>query len=166
MLNVLIAGGFAGAVLWAAVVDLRSYRIPNRVSLALVVLFAITALTRDLAVPVHLLAGAIAFAAGLAAYRAGMVGGGDVKFLAAVALWAGPAWASLALALSLATILFTVVTVGARMTMGKVVSGGNANANLPRMLCIGERLPMAVPIAIAALVVLVREAPLFLGGVS
>ena len=160
VLDVLIAGTFTGLVLWAALSDLRSYRIPNTVSLALLALFAVTALTHDLAVPAHVLTGSLAFVGGLAAYRAGMVGGGDVKFLAAAALWAGPAWASLVLALSLATLLLTIITVGARVTVGRMVPSGSANTELPRLLRAGEPLPMAIPIAIAALIVLLRAGPL------
>ena len=74
--------------------DVETLRIPNRLCLALVALY-----------PAHLLASPIA--GGLAgrasarhgglrgrpgAFAAGWMGGGDVKLMAATALWVGPGW--------------------------------------------------------------------------
>jgi prepilin peptidase CpaA len=84
---------FLGLLGLAVVSDIEALRIPNRICLAIAALY-----------PVHVLAspepvdwlGAIAvalavFAVGLVAFAAGAVGGGDVKLIAATALWAGPA---------------------------------------------------------------------------
>jgi prepilin peptidase CpaA len=84
---------FLGLLGLAAVSDIESLRIPNRICVAIVALY-----------PVHVLAspgpidwlGAFAvaigaFAVGLVLFAAGGMGGGDVKLIAATALWAGPA---------------------------------------------------------------------------
>lgn len=83
---------FLGLLGLAVVTDLEAMRIPNRICLCIVCLY-----------PAHVLASTVpidwlgAVAAALAIFVAGMVpfllrltGGGDVKLMAAVALWAGP----------------------------------------------------------------------------
>jgi prepilin peptidase CpaA len=79
-------------VAWAAVGDLRSFRIPNRLVLLVVGFYPAYLLASP--VPVDWLAGlmsaAIVFFVGFFAFSRGIIGGGDVKLMAAVALWAGP----------------------------------------------------------------------------
>jgi len=88
----LLAAIFLGFAVWAAVSDAKELRIPNAVSLGAALLY-----------PAHVLASrahvdwlgavaiaAILLAAGIALFARGLVGGGDVKFLSAAALWAGP----------------------------------------------------------------------------
>lgn len=112
-----------GLFLWAAWSDIASRRIPNR----LVALLALVALARlgiglaegagilrticDLAV------GVAVFGVGALLFRFGVVGGGDVKLMAAGALWMGagsalPFFASTALAggaLALGLLLWVAV---------------------------------------------------------
>jgi prepilin peptidase CpaA len=88
----------AALVIGAAAQDLRTMRIANGFSLAIVGLFVVwagvefaserlTLLTLGLSI-----AGAVVvFAVGAAAFAVGALGGGDVKLLAAVSLFAGPA---------------------------------------------------------------------------
>ena len=84
--------GFAGLMLAAGISDIRALRIPNRISLAAVLLY-----------PAHVLwaqtpidwAGALAVASaalalGFVLFNFRIVGGGDAKLFAATALWAGP----------------------------------------------------------------------------
>jgi prepilin peptidase CpaA len=84
---------FAGILLFAAWGDLRRLLIPNRLSLAIVVLWLAHLLAAPAAVdPLGALAVALViFALGFALFAVGMMGGGDVKLLTATALWAGPA---------------------------------------------------------------------------
>jgi prepilin peptidase CpaA len=84
--------GFAALMALAAFEDFRRFTIPNRLSIALSLLWplyfaahpgvygALGALGCGLAV----------FAAGALLFARGWLGGGDVKLLAAAALWAGP----------------------------------------------------------------------------
>lgn len=86
---------FAGLMVWAAVTDFRSYVIPNRVCIAMLVLYPAYALSvwqttnPGIWIVAVVLAFAV-FACGLALFAAGAMGGGDVKLLALGALWAGP----------------------------------------------------------------------------
>ena len=87
----------AALLLWAAVSDLRSYLIPNRVCIAIVALYPIHWLAGDLGgVPVDwsggILAAGLIFVIGFGLFSLGIMGGGDVKLFSAVALWAGLNW--------------------------------------------------------------------------
>ncbi len=83
---------FLGLLGLAVVTDLEELRIPNRICLLIALLYPVYALASP--EPVNWL-GAIAVAAGvfvigLIPFCTGVMGGGDVKLLAATALWAGP----------------------------------------------------------------------------
>lgn len=93
-LHALLILALVGTLAWAAVNDAMWYRIPNAVPIVILALY-----------PLYLLAGgpglanlhwslAIAlatFLTGAFMFARGWMGGGDVKLLAALALWAGPA---------------------------------------------------------------------------
>ena len=83
---------FAGLLVWAAWSDLRSYVIPNRICLAIAALYPahVLALGSFAPVPGAFAAAAATFAAGFALFAFRVAGGGDVKLMTAVALWAGP----------------------------------------------------------------------------
>ncbi len=88
---------FATLLFAAAVQDLRTMTIANDFSLAIVGLFAISALaglaSNQLSLStlgMTLTCAAGVFAVGVAAFTAGALGGGDVKMLAAASLFAGP----------------------------------------------------------------------------
>lgn len=77
----------------AVVSDVRSYTIPHGCTLALLALYPAHVWLSPLAINLtaSLLVGGTAFAVGLAFYALNRLGGGDVKLIAAAALWAGPA---------------------------------------------------------------------------
>jgi prepilin peptidase CpaA len=88
----------AGLLLVAAWQDLRTLRIGNELSLGIAALFGVWAaagwLSGELSplfLGVSVACAAGLFCAGAMAFAIGMIGGGDVKFLAAVGLFAGPA---------------------------------------------------------------------------
>jgi len=87
---------FVAILLAAAWSDLRRLLIPNRLSLAIAALWLAYALAAHAAAdpPVSLIGAPtvalIIFMAGFGLFMAGLMGGGDVKLLAATALWAGP----------------------------------------------------------------------------
>ncbi|ADM09146.1 pilus assembly protein prepilin peptidase subunit [Parvularcula bermudensis HTCC2503] len=90
----------------AAVYDLTSFKIPNRVTAALAVAWPLCALAVGIPFTMALSSVAFAFgilAAGFALFAIGKLGGGDVKLLAATTLWVGPA---LALEFVLWTMIF------------------------------------------------------------
>lgn len=84
--------GFAGLTIAAAFSDTRSLTIPNRYCLAIALLYPIYALqaqqTADWLAAIGI-AGAV-LAVGFLLFARNLIGGGDAKLVAAVALWAGP----------------------------------------------------------------------------
>ncbi|MCC6467063.1 MAG: prepilin peptidase [Alphaproteobacteria bacterium] len=96
-----------GLLLFAAAGDIKSYRIPNAISIGLVALYPFFVLTAPYPVAFlsSLLVAGVALALGLAAYGTGRVGGGDIKLLSATMLFAGPG-------LALEFVLITALTGG------------------------------------------------------
>lgn len=87
-----VAGGAALAcVAAAAVADVRHFEIPDRWSILIAALFVVSALFVPPASAfwLHLAAGAGMFLAGALLFSKGWLGGGDVKLLAACAVWTG-----------------------------------------------------------------------------
>jgi prepilin peptidase CpaA len=86
--------GLAALLVVAAVIDVRTFTISNRLNLAVAALAPLYWLSIPLApwpdVVSHLAAGAGVFVLLAAAFYAGMMGGGDVKLAAALALWFPP----------------------------------------------------------------------------
>lgn len=82
---------FAGLLIWIAITDVRQFTIPNRLTAALLVLYPAHALyvwnPVDLLYAVSIAAAVFLVCAGMFAMK--WLGGGDVKLLAVVALWAG-----------------------------------------------------------------------------
>ncbi len=90
MIALLLA--FTGLLVIAGGCDLAFYRIPNWISLAIALLFPAQALTSGMGgeeAGWHAALGAGFFVVGLALQWFRLFGGGDVKLLAAVALWLG-----------------------------------------------------------------------------
>jgi prepilin peptidase CpaA len=83
---------FIGLVATAAVEDIRRYRIPNAIVLPLLALYPLYVLVAAGSVDWAggLLTALPVFAAGVVLFALRAMGGGDVKLLAACALWAGP----------------------------------------------------------------------------
>jgi prepilin peptidase CpaA len=110
--NVLFAGGFTFLVVLAVVSDVRQLVIPNWISLALVGAFAAYAAFAAPALPVlgHIGVAVAVFAVGIVLFVVRWFAAGDVKLLAAVALWAGPS-ASLWLVV-LTTSLGALLAIG------------------------------------------------------
>lgn len=98
-------------LVWAAVSDVRHYMIPNRIPVILGVGFLIMGLF--LKTPFLLggaATGALVLLVGAALFGRGLMGGGDVKLLAAMALWSGPTMlAPFALVTSLTGALLAAV---------------------------------------------------------
>lgn len=83
---------FPVAMILAALSDLRSLTIPNRISLVLLAVFAVLAPLSGMSlenIGLHVAAFALVLAIGIAFFAFGWFGGGDAKLLAAGALWVG-----------------------------------------------------------------------------
>lgn len=84
---------FPVAMAFAAAMDLLTMTIPNRISLVLIAAFLVAipfadVTWTDLALK-HVAVGAAVLAAGIVLFSLGWMGGGDVKLMAAAALWLG-----------------------------------------------------------------------------
>jgi prepilin peptidase CpaA len=91
----LLLASLAALLVVAAVVDVRTFTISNRLNLTVALLAPLYWLSVELSiwpgVAVQLAAGGAVFLVLAAAFYAGMMGGGDVKLAAALALWFPPA---------------------------------------------------------------------------
>lgn len=93
-------------LLWLAVIDVRSRRLPTNIVLAIGALFFIDALIAGLPlddVIAHLLLAVIVFLACALLFAARLLGGGDAKLASVIFLWVG-------FGLSLATLTLVSVT--------------------------------------------------------
>lgn len=83
--------GYALLLVAAAAFDVWRFEIPNTISVVLVLSFVAVALVSPGAVDwlSHGGAALLVFAIGLILFHFGLAGGGDVKLLAAIALWLG-----------------------------------------------------------------------------
>lgn len=74
---------------YAAATDVKRLEIDNWVPCAIIALFVAFAITNPVVWPVHVIVMLVIFAIGFALNAAGILGGGDVKLLSALSLWAG-----------------------------------------------------------------------------
>ena len=90
----LLLASLAALLVVAAVIDMRTFTISNRLNLTVALLAPLYWLSVELSiwpgVAIQLAAGAAVFVVLAAAFYAGMMGGGDVKLAAALALWFPP----------------------------------------------------------------------------
>ncbi len=155
---VLALSSSAFALVWAAASDLRSYQIPNRASAILAVAFLLMATV----VPRAFVLGGLATGAGVLAIGAvlfarRLMGGGDVKLLAAAALWCGPGLLTpFALVTSLSgAALAGVMLSPLRRRLPAPPTGGWVSAK-PGASALRQPAPFGVAIALGGLWVLSR----------
>ncbi|MBD0273554.1 MAG: prepilin peptidase [Acetobacteraceae bacterium] len=88
----LILAAVACLLLAAAVEDVRTRRLPNRLTAAVAVLYPFHVLANPTAIawPIALALAAALFACGAVLFAWRLLGGGDVKLIAALGLWSGP----------------------------------------------------------------------------
>ncbi len=134
-------------LLVAAVIDVRTFTISNRLNLAVALLAPVYWLSADLplwpdaATQVAVAAGVFVLLA--AAFYVGMMGGGDVKLAAALALWFSPA--------SSFRFLVMMSIAGGLLTVGLLVAHRiRGKAGKPE-------IPYGVAIAFGALAILAQR---------
>jgi prepilin peptidase CpaA len=141
--------GFAGLMLAAALEDLRRFVIPNQLIIALCLLYPLRLLTgAGLGAGLAAAGCALAvFLIGAVLFARGLVGGGDVKLLAAATLWVGPSdTPALLLATALAgglLALFLLSPLGALLAAWRGMDPASRDS----------AMPYGVAIAAAALIV-------------
>lgn len=156
---------FLALMIACALYDLLQLRIPNALTAGLVVLFAIHAFIRPLpfaALGGHVAVGVAIFAAAAILYRFGMIGGGDVKLLAAIGLWAGPNLflAHLFLTSLAAVLLLLVILLTRRLYFAALASVPRLDAiPIPPVLQQGAGIPYGVAIVAAAMLLNIPSAP-------
>jgi prepilin peptidase CpaA len=159
--HLVVLAGFLGLMLAAAVEDLRRLTISNRLTASLCALWPVHVATMPLAVApgAALLCALPTFLCGAVLFARGVIGGGDVKLLAAAVLWAGPGGFVALLVTSgvfggvLAMLLLMPATaplMTALRTAGATPEAGAAT---------GLRAPVPYGVAIAAAALLVTLPP-------
>jgi prepilin peptidase CpaA len=135
------AAVFAALLVWVCVSDVRERRIPNIAVLGLVATFAAAALAGLLPASLWsgLAAGGVGLLAGFALYLGGVLGAGDSKLFAALALFAGLQHLML---LALATVL-----AGGLMAVGVLLLRPRTASRAPRE---GRKHLLPYGVAIAA----------------
>jgi len=140
-------GLLALLLLVAAVVDVRTFTISNRLNLAVALLAPLYWLAVGLplwpeaATQVGVALGVFVLLAG--AFYIGMMGGGDVKLAAALALWFSPA----------STLLFLVLMSLAGGVLTLIVMAGHRMRNKPGK----PEIPYGVAIAFGGLAILAQR---------
>ncbi len=152
-LRILALAPFPLALILAALRDLTSYTIPNRISLALLVAFVPLALFAGVSLPViglSVLVGAVMLAAGVGMYAMRWIGGGDAKVFAVSALWLGwPSVMPFALWTALAGGGLAVILMCGRRLGHPVV--GRGPVWIGRLLTPGGDVPYGLAICFGAL---------------
>jgi prepilin peptidase CpaA len=146
----------------AAIYDMASFTIPNTVPAAMFILFAAFLLAVTMQghgmsfseTGMHLFAGAIGLAAGMALFAAGFVGGGDAKLFAAASLWLG--WNTFYEYTLVSSLLGGVLTV-ALLLLRRFPLPETLASSQPWLARLADKqsgVPYGVALAVAALVVL------------
>lgn len=146
---------FVGLVLFAALSDIATMEIPNWVSIAAALLFPLAAWLADMSgaqIGLHLGVGVIVFLIGFGLFSIGVLGGGDVKVIAAVSVWTGlAALSSFAFAMTLAGGALALSIMVARKAAKPAAS---TPAFLNRLLRPENGIPYAVAIAVGVIAAL------------
>lgn len=133
----------AGVVTWAAISDLRSNIIPNSANVALFVLWTGWVVSgADVQVWASLGIGAALFLIGVALFHFGQMGGGDVKLLTVLGIWAGP--------YEVLPFLIQVTFAGGVLTMAWVANGHIVAPALGRVVRTDSKRVVPYGVAIAA----------------
>jgi len=152
---------------FAAISDLLTMTIPNRVSLILIIAFPVLALLSGLAPPaigMHVLGAAIVFGICFALFALNVMGGGDAKLLSAAAIWFG-------YDLALLSFLVYVGIIGGLVTLAILSIRAQANTILaiglpiPNSLLLAKKIPYGIAIAIGGFMAF-PSSPLFIAALE
>lgn len=171
LLETFIALSFTFLVIFGALSDLSTFRIPNWVCYGLAALYAVHAFAKWLATPylpslglgwqvpdfaVNLAIGFGVLIVGIVFWRRGYIGGGDAKYLAATALWMGPVGTVEFMVLVSALALVMALAIKISSMWGFLVHAGRLPAFIKRLYAKFEenQLPYGFPIGIAALLMI------------
>ncbi|WP_119301038.1 A24 family peptidase [Dongia deserti] len=158
-IHVLAASATAILLIAAGVSDVRRYRIPNTFVYAIVIAFAIGAIFNMTwsAMGWSVLAGLGMFLLGAGLFALGLFGGGDVKLIAAMALWTGlPALPRFLFVMTAAGGLLGVVWMLKRRRQRPVLASDPASpSDAPHAAALssdnvsGQKVPNRIPYGVA-----------------
>jgi prepilin peptidase CpaA len=155
MLDFAVLAIFPGLMVFAAVSDMLTMTIPNRVSLILIGGFFVLAFAAGMPAAEmgwHALAGVLMLALSFALFSFGWIGGGDAKLVAATALWLG--FAALPRYGILAAIFGGVLTVALlQLRRLELPAAFTRPAWSARLLDRKVGIPYGIALAIAGLMV-------------
>lgn len=146
-----IAIGFACCLFAVMAFDLKTYTIPNSISVALLWLFIVSVplANGNISLLSHCYSFLAVLGVGLLAFRFGILGGGDVKSWAAVAIWYDIS--SLPYQVVWVTLIGSVIGIAAiclrRITVNQYVRKNLTERSVPRLLRGGEPIPYGIAIA-------------------
>ena len=149
-----VLASFSALMVYAAYSDLKSYTLPNFISLLLMAGFALIMLILQPPLSAsgwHVVVGAILFVVGFILFATGLFGGGDVKVIAALGLWLGPMnvlsfltlMAIFGGVLALALLVFRKIKIPQHWLDNSAIAGLHSKE---------EGIPYGVAIAVAALI--------------
>jgi prepilin peptidase CpaA len=144
---------FCLAVIYGALTDVTRFKIPNAVSYGLVLLFLVRVAVDwpDIALSQHLLIFAVVFVMCVVFWQLRWMGGGDVKFVAATALWMGPEGAlGFCILLTVASALFVSVLKFVRFWNPYFQNGALPQTIKALLLKSETAIPYGLPTAVAA----------------
>ncbi|MES2984525.1 MAG: prepilin peptidase [Pseudomonadota bacterium] len=140
-------------LLWVVVSDAVRYIIPNKVNLALLLLFVAGLFLLPVqplsALGLALVAAALVLAVGLGLFALGLMGGGDVKLLAVLTLWTG--WHMVTVQFLFMTTMaggvLVLVVLVARFFLPPIWIKLHPGRNLPRLFTAKQPVPYGIAIA-------------------
>ena len=164
-----IALAYVFLVIFGALSDLATFRIPNWVSYGLVLLFVVQSIfiggmTGDVpfgsfrlpSVAVHFGIGFFVLIIALVFWGRGYIGGGDAKYLVATALWMGPFGVVVFMVLISGLSVLMALLLKASAKWGFLIHAGRLPAFIKQLYAKFEdnKLPFGFPIGIAALIMM------------
>lgn len=145
-------------IIAAMISDVTRFIIPNRLVLVLLISYPIIVLLSPVTPDwkSSLMIGGGAFAVGFALFALNLMGGGDVKLLAVIALFVGKdAFVDfITLVALLGGALSILLVVARKMIAHSFIRLGKSTQSLPRILTVGAPAPYGVAIGLAFLILL------------
>jgi prepilin peptidase CpaA len=155
LVGVLLVLAFPCLLIVAALGDVIQFRISNGLNLIVALLYLATAVWMGIDVVIilwHLGAGATVLVSGIILFSLGVIGGGDVKLLAACGCWTGFATLPLFLiTVALAGGILAIVLLLLRLGISKHVPEASP---LARLMGRNHDVPYGVAIAVGGFVIL------------
>lgn len=141
--------------IYAAFTDVKRLEIDNWISLAVIGLFIIYGLTSPVIWLAHVLVMIVILIFGLVLMKTDVMGGGDVKLITALSLWAGVQHLPLLLiSISIAGAVAALVTIGLQKTT--IIKKDTGLAWIDQARAGGSKVAYGVAIAIGACITLIH----------